>query len=154
MIEYIWWNRGGYLYLMKKEQLEIDIHGMYERLDSIEELLKILIANNLLDEVELTLQDKEHKKILNEDISAQLSLKGIIENEHYKALNKVIVELICERKITIRDIMEVREWMIKEMEGTIPLFCFDKLNGMQRKRMLEEKISFKVKNKELHIVEV
>lgn len=138
---------------MRKEWLDIDIQGMYERLESIEELLKISIANNLLNEMELIVQNEKNKKILKENISAYLNEKGIIESKHYKVFNKIIVELVCERKTTVRDIMEVHERVIKEGEGEIPLFCFDKLNGMQRKRMLEEKISFKIKNKEIHVVE-
>lgn len=135
--------------------MKFEIRKIQERLDSIEELVKLSLAANLLDDMQSIASEKgNYEKLLCEEISVSLKEKEVFEIGHYKFFDKMVVELRSEKKITVREMQELNKWLIQQLENTIPVFCFEGLNGMKRKRMLEEKISFKISDKEIHIVSV
>lgn len=132
---------------------ELDIKSIYERLDSIEKLLKVSIANDILSDLYSIIPEKDkQKKILNETVSNRLIEEGMVEDIHYEFSGKLALHFNCKKNLTVQEIEDIRRQIIEELDQVIPVFCFEKLNGMKRKRMLEKKISFCIANKEIHII--
>ena len=48
-------------------------------------------------------------------------------------------------------IININHNLKKQFEHIVPVFEFKTMNGMQRKRFVEENISFQIKDKEIHI---
>lgn len=135
-----------------KRQTEYSMKRVYERLDSIEELLKMTIANDILNDLDSFIQEDKSEVILPENISVKLNKRDIFEGIHYEFSGKRMLHLECKANLTVQDIEDIRSHVAEEADEVIPVFCFDRINGMKRKRMLEKKISFSVKDKEIHIV--
>lgn len=135
-----------------EKQSVYDMKSIYERLDSIEDLLKVSIANDILSDLDSIIPRKNKKRILNESLSDRLNEEGIVEDIHYEFSGKLVLHFVCKENLTVQEIEVIRRQVIEEMDEVIPVFCFEKLNGMKRKRMLEKKISFCIANKEIHII--
>lgn len=136
---------------------QLNIKKICERLDSIEDLLKLSLISNILDELDLIGEKDKEKiclsmKLLSNETATYLNALEIYEGKHYEYFNKTYIELKVGGFISIQDMKGICEWIEEDTNDIIPIFCFEKLNGMKRKRMLEEKISFMVANKEIHII--
>ena len=167
-----------------------------ERLDSIEKILKMLVVNSLVDDIntEIDKQEKiddvnteidKQEKIENinteideqeknddsntendkkiEDIKAKLlipfSLRWMLIKHEMKLgevkaeqdITFIFLENEGTRKYKFKDYDELNQKIKEKYQKIVPIFNFNKLNGMQRKRFLEENISFSVQDKEIHI---
>ncbi|MCI8582844.1 MAG: hypothetical protein HFH13_06915 [Dorea sp.] len=132
--------------------MEKNIQAVHERLDSIEEILKMLLAANILKDLEsFELEEEGEERILPKNISTYLDICGMHESDHYNKFNKIVLELVCEEKVSFQDVYTARKWIAEETEGMLPVFCFNKLNMKDKKVLIEEKISFLIKDKELQI---
>jgi acid stress-induced BolA-like protein IbaG/YrbA len=143
--------------IVMENSTHFNIKAICERLDSIEDLLKLSLISNILDGLDLIGEkDKEEAylqmNLLSDEIAAYLNDLKIYEGRHYEYFNKTFIELKVEGFISIQNMKDICEWIVDETKKVIPVFYFKKLNGMKRKRMLEEKISFMVADREVHIV--
>lgn len=92
---------------MGNGQLGFNIQKIYERLDTIEELVKLLLASDLLDELDLISEkDKEEKLLLNE-LSLYLNTLNIYERKHYKYFHKTCIELDIKEFVSVQDMKEI-----------------------------------------------
>lgn len=121
------------------------------RIDDIEKLLQLLLINNLLDDAESVIKTSESS--IDSDVSKTI-LKYGLEPEGFKNINDVEVFIIGvpdKTKITINDLIQICSVVKSVYPKTEPLFMYKTINGMQRKRILQENISFSVKGRELHV---
>lgn len=159
-----------------------------ERLDSIEKILKMLVVNSLVDDINTEIDKQEKNDDVNTEIDKQeknddvnieidkqekidaikasvsqllipFSLRRLL-TKHEMKLGVVKVEqditfMFLEnegtRKYKFKDYDELNQKIKEKYQKIVPIFNFKKLNGMQRKRFLEENISFSVQDKEIHI---
>lgn len=185
-------KKVGETYMKEKDSIAL----LNERLDSIEKILKMLVVNSLVDDIntEIDKQEKiddvnteidKQKKIENinteidqqeknddsntendkkiEDIKAKLlipfSLRWMLIKHEMKLgevkaeqdITFIFLENEGTRKYKFKDYDELNQKIKEKYQKIVPIFNFKKLNGMQRKRFLEENISFSVQDKEIHI---
>lgn len=121
------------------------------RIDDIEKLLQLLLVNNLVDDVANIVKVSE--KCIEKNVSDAI-LKYGLEFKGYKTINdiEVIILEIPERtRISIKELKEIC-FIVKQCTSNIePLFMYSKINGMQRKSIVREGISFGIKGKEIHV---
>lgn len=135
--------------MMKSDK---NIAILSDRMDSIERLLKMLVANSLLDNLNLV-SSTDEKMVISEDLEEKVRRYEMTVT-NIESLNGYMVVYInpSERiNYRIKDYLTLNSEIINAFEYTIPVFCFDSLNGMQRKRFVEEDISFSIKEKEIHV---
>lgn len=117
--------------------------------EELEKLIKLLLVNNLVDEA--TCLENHDKLEINEDIILELKKYNIEIGKQYIIEDSKILKAVVLNSIRIKDIMYLHDLFI-EFEPDIELvFQFEKINGMQKKRMMQEKISYHVIGKELHV---
>lgn len=123
-----------------------------ERLESIEKILKILVVNSLADDLE-KMNDIGQKIELSTELKELLADYGMIvaDTEVRNGFTLVYIETKSSVKYKVKD-YQFLDWKIKDQfSGLVPIFKFAALNGMQRKRFIEENISFCIDEKEIHI---
>ena len=130
------------------------MQAVCDRLDSIEELLKLSLAANVLNDLEVILPEEREVKLLPRNISSYLNICGMSENCHYKKFDKTVIELKCRENTSLQDLYTARKWIVEEIKNTIPVFCFNKLSKGDKENLLEEKISFLINNEELQIFNI
>ena len=119
------------------------------RIDELESMMKLLLANALIDEIEVA-------KIIpvNQSVVDLLKHEGL-ELGQQGELNGIkfyYVNISANDKIPVKDIMRLHDELLAVSEKMIPVFMYEKINGMQKKRLLQEKVSFCVKGKETYII--
>lgn len=126
-----------------------EIKELSIRIEDLEKLIKLLLVNNLIDEANCL----ENNDSLEIDEKLILAL----EKHNLKIKKQDIIEkakvlyIIVPNNIGIKYMMYLKE-LFRELQNDIePVFQFEKLNGMKKKRLIEEKISYIVIDKELHI---
>ena len=128
----------------------IDMQG--KRTDSIEQLLKMLLVNSLLNDFEIVSNE-------NNDIVVDVEIEDILLNKGFglgevEEINgqEILYVLIpTSKKTPVSTLISIHRECMVINPSLIICFYFDQINGIQRKRILEEQISFCVKNKEFHI---
>ena len=66
--------------------------------------------------------------------------------------DKTLIYLKCLRQINIPTVRWIYTLIRNIGQDLIPIFLFEKVNWNQRKKMLEDRISFCVLNKEIYII--
>ena len=121
------------------------------RIDNIEQLLKLLLVNNVLSDIDRLHLAEEYQ--LDEEIKELILQQGLSIGE-FKVQNGIRVlniDVPVGCKISVRKIIALRRTFVSSYPELVVCFNFIILNGVQRKRLLEELIAFCVKNKEIHI---
>ena len=124
-----------------------------ERLDSIEELLRLLVVNSITDDLtssissdscrmRLSLSDKLLEMLDDLDLSC-------IDSEIRNGYKIIYLEPSIESVFTLNKYIEINS-MVKKDYSLIPVFKLEKINGNRKRRFMEERISF-VTKKETHI---
>ncbi|MGO5053946.1 hypothetical protein ACTQ6A_15795 [Lachnospiraceae bacterium LCP25S3_G4] len=136
---------------MKKDNSFFESTNMLnKRLDNIESLLKLLLVNNLVDDlknecVQVSNLSNESKKLITEygfEVENQQEINGTIFTYITVPVNK---------KFSTKDILKIdSEVKLYEIK---PIYLFENLNGMQRKKLIQEDISFCIIGRETHICE-
>ena len=137
------------------EQEKITINDIDKRLSSIEEVLKMLVVNSLINDIdkERVQQDRyELNEEFNEivDFLSQYKLT-IGRTDETNGFTLVYVFTNPKQKFKTKDYLLINQKLVNTFEHVVPVFCFDTLNGMQRKRFIEESISFQITGKETFI---
>lgn len=115
----------------------------------VEKLLKLLLVNSLIDDASRVDVVEEHE--LDERVKKTLKQhKVTIEKEDViGGLN--VYYLKAPKNMILRECMTIYEVFREYEPKSEPIFQFKKLDGMLKKRMMEEKISYYIMGKELHI---
>lgn len=121
------------------------------RIESIEQLLKMLLVDNMLNEI----NEVQHADVDKSDsrITEMILQKGLMLGG-YDTINGIdvfYVRVSSDCKVPVRKLIDLKNECYEENASLVLCFCFDFINGMKRKRLLEEQISFCVKDKEVHI---
>ena len=136
-------------------QEKITINDIDKLLSSIEEVLKMLVVNSLINDIdkERVQQDRyELNEEFNEivDFLSQYKLT-IGRTDETNGFTLVYVFTNPKQKFKTKDYLLINQKLVNTFEHVVPVFCFDTLNGMQRKRFIEESISFQITGKETFI---
>lgn len=123
---------------------KLDIH-----IEEIEKMIKILLVNNLIDESICVANGDE--LLANEDVILALKKYNLQIGKENIIDGRKVVYFVVLNKIEIKEIMYLHDLFMTLRPNIEPVFQFKKINGMQRKRMMQEKISYYVVGKELHI---
>lgn len=130
---------------------KISNEKIYERLDTVEELLKMLVVNSLVDD----LKESAIKPDQILTIEARELLKSydmnVIKSEKTGGFTFVYIEMGNKYKYKITDYIMINDYIKSKQEDLVPVFQFKIMNGMQRKRFIEENISFIIYEKETYI---
>lgn len=122
------------------------IDYMDYRLDQIEKLITLSLMNDILpqyaDDLWLNLSDEIKKVIEGNDFC-------IAKSEVFS--DKVAIYLRTERKVGIKEFRELKKLLSEHSKNTILVFELDKATTVQKRKFVEEKISYYIKGKELFI---
>lgn len=133
---------------MDKELLE-EFQNLKCRIDGLESMVKLLLANDLIDGLEIektTTVDRNVSDLLNHE-GLELGQQG-----EFNGIKFFYVNISANDKIPIKDIIRLHDELLAVSAKMIPVFLYEKINGMQKKRLIQEKISFCVKGKEAYIL--
>ena len=121
------------------------------RIESIEQLLKMLFIDNMLNEID-EVQPVDNEKS-DRWITEMILQKGLIPGGYdtINDINVFYVRVSQDCKVPVRKLIDLKNECYEENASLSLCFCFDFINGMKRKRLLEEQISFCVKDREVHI---
>lgn len=124
------------------------------RIDDIEKLLQLLLVNNLIDDAAAIVNVSEK---CTEKAVSDVILKYGLEFKGNKIVNDIEVMMLKvpeKIRISIKELKEIC-FIVKQCNSNIePIFMYSKINGVQRKSILQADISFGVKGKELHVVRI
>lgn len=115
----------------------------------LEKLIKLLLVNSLIDEA--TSLENQNKPEINENIILALKKYNMKIGKLSIIEDFKILYIVVSNSVGIKDIIYLHDLCIKNQPDIEPVFQFKRINGMQRKRMMQEKISYQVIGKELHI---
>lgn len=121
------------------------------RIDNIEKLLQLLLINDLVEDAESVIHAS--KPGLDSNVSDLIFQFGL-EFEGFRNINGIEVLAVGipdKAKITIKDLKQICSVTKSVYPDIEPVFMYKTINGMQRKRIMQENISFGVKSKELHV---
>ncbi len=127
------------------------IENQNVRIESIEKLLKMMIVKGLLREIDESISGSYQR--VNSAIEDLLLKEGLAIGTFCIINGKEILNIIVPEnlKISVSKVMSIRE-NCKYIDDTLEIsFCFKTLHGNQRKRLLEEQISFCIEGSETHI---
>lgn len=122
------------------------ISHMDDRLDQIEKLITLSLINDVLP---------QYTECMYKNLSSEI--KDIIEqcNFHISKSevfsDQLAVYLRAERKAGIKEFRELKKLFHDHGQNAILVFELDKVTSIQRKKFLEEKISYYITGKELFI---
>ena len=133
------------------------IRNMDERINDIEKLLKLLVVNDIVDDIKDSIIkeenpfDSEYQLSMVSNIDRVLEDYGLIISDIISVDDFIFykIEVPDDLKIGIKDVLEIN-FALVEFGNVELLYYFNKLNGMLRKRLIEEDISFCITGKELH----
>lgn len=140
---------------MKKNQDCLDIvERLDKRMDGIENMLKLLLVHHLIDQLPIATGDFSNSSSGTIDLSVFEIIKHyqlLVGDVRYEAGIKILEILIPKNvKVKSNDLKLILK-MVKDTESDIlPLFLYETINGMQRKSLMADKVSFAT-DKELHI---
>ena len=132
-------------------ELAKTIEKQSERIGSIEKLLKMMIVNGLIREIDESICDSFQK--VDSQIEDLLLDEGVNVGNFFLINGKKILSIQVpeELTMTVSKVIGIQE-RCKSMDKTLDIcFFFKTLHGIQRKRFLEEHISFCIDGEEIHI---
>ena len=128
-----------------------DFSLLNDRLDSIEKILRILVVNSITDNVvnNVLSESNEITAEVSDELIRILNKNGFVyvDSEVKNGLKIIYVETETDHKFN--DFL-ILDYHLKGNYSVIPVFRFKKINGIRRKRFIEEQISFAT-GKEIHI---
>ena len=138
--------------MSNKEVESLRIH-VDERLDAIEKLINLSLLSSVMDQMDkVCQQDGTQKSDQRIDEVKEILHQHAFELDKKEIHgDKVAVYIKSLYQVSISKVRLISVAVQNMDRDLIPVFLFERLNGNQRKRMLEERISFCVPNKELYI---
>ena len=134
----------------EKQKVFGDIKNSLDaRLDQIEEMLRLLLLGNVMNQMD-EVEGEGHIEE-EDDLTKFLSNYDFSTYKREAFGDNIAIYIMMNNKPKMKDIREARSLFHSHFINVIPVFVFDKINGMQKKKMEEEKISFYVIGREVHI---
>ena len=153
----------------------LELQQLNRRMDNIEKLMNMILLNDLIDDVEgVTAKEKNTKKEVLKKESTRVRIADIkrdteitIDPYLLKLLNHYNLDIgeqgrVCDINVVyilmprhmgtaIGDVIYLNKKFKERYPEMEPVFKYETINGMHRKRLMKEKISFCVKGKEMRI---
>lgn len=129
-----------------------EIQKLNLRIDDIEKLLQLLLINDLVEDTDSVITS--YDSTLDSNVR-ELILQVGLEFEGARSINEIEVLIFGvpdKAKITIKDVKQIYIATKCAYSDVEPVFMYKTINGMQRKRLMQESISFGVEGKELHVI--
>lgn len=133
------------------------LSSIYEKVHNSERLLELLLANELIDLVDVSGISEKKKLSVETPVVLSKEVKGILKNNKIKAgknecvMGKQYQYVMMETGVGIKNIIEIWNVFYEYQPNLIPVFQYQKINGNQKKALLRERISFCVLGKEIHL---
>lgn len=124
------------------------------RLENIEKILKMLVVNSLVDDLNRSMNyECEDELEASEELKELLYKYNLIVNklQMSNGFTFVYISIDENNKYRLKNFIDINHNLKEHFEHLVPVFEFKTMNGMQRKRFIEENISFQIKDKEIHI---
>lgn len=128
------------------EQNENILESIVDRLNQIDNLLKLSLMNNIISECE-----KYVPIDVYDDIKLFLKKYGfyIIKTDFYMDIFTIYIK--SEKKVGIKDFRKLLAEFYKSKSGMILVFDLENATDVQKKKFREEQISYCITEKELFI---
>ena len=138
------------------------------KIDDIEKVLQLLLANSMLDNIDETVNHLqtgtmiqheskvffwESERSINIEVSEMILSYGL-EPKGFKSINGIevlMIEVPEKASITIRGLKQICSIIKSVYKEIEPLFIYKTLGSMQKKSILLEDISYGVEKKELRL---
>ena len=122
-----------------------------ERLDAIENMINLSLVSSVINMMDETVHT-EYKEVTEiDDLADVLSQYEACLDKIERFGDKIAIYIRSQESMNISKVRLLLEVVLDIDSEIIPIFIFEKLNGMQRRKLLEERISFCVQDKELYI---
>ena len=127
------------------EQSKI-IDYMDKRFEQIEKLITLSLMNDVLFECanDLHMNFSEKIKEIIEDNGFCITKKEVF-------LDKMTIYLKTERKVGIKEFRELKKLVLNQDKNMILVFEIDRATAIQKRKFVEEKISYHIIGNELFI---
>lgn len=129
----------------KEFQEQIISHIDY-RMDQMEKLVTLSLLNDVLPQYVDGLE-----KDLNDEIKQIIEAKNFYITKSEVFSDKIAIYLRTDQKVGIKEFRELKKLVDVYSENLIFVFEIDKATIIQKRKFLEENISYYVKGKELFI---
>ena len=146
------------------------------KIDDVEKMIKLLLINNLIDDVqnvyksdvEANLKEEsvnnsfdDIKNTYKSAIETDSEIKNIVSSnkmklgkqEQINGINTISINIPLKINVSITGIRQVKNLIKTKYNHIEPVFRYEKINATQRKYVLQEKVSFSVRDKAIHIFE-
>ena len=135
---------------MSKECLK-SLNMVNSKIDNMEKLLRLLLINSLIDDTEGFVEKTVNS--VEQDVDEMILEYGLEYKgrEIINGIEVMIVEIPMNVRISISELKKIRDLLRVQVANGEPVFVYNKINGMQRKSIMQAGISFGVKGKELHV---
>lgn len=122
------------------------------RLDSIEEMMRLSLVSNIMNKLESYSSNNYTEDLEIENVKEFIFSQNlhILKVENFG--EKITIYITSKNNFSIGYMRELIRKSKTKCTKAIIVFVFDKLNGMRRKKMNEEKISYYIKDRELNII--
>ena len=115
-------------------------------------MVKLLLVNSLIDSSSsIQLYDNIS---LPETLQEKMNRLGFEVGVMNHNFDSQLLTIIVPSSVKFKEIQYIFNLFYETVQEIEPLFQFSKINGMQRKRMLQEEISFHVVGKEIHVFDL
>lgn len=131
---------------MANKEIEFLREHIDERLDAIEKLINLSLLTAVMEQ----LGEVDQGETL-EEINSMLSQYALELDKEEIYGDKTAIFIKGQDQMNLLKVRSVFASMQNFYQEFIPVFIFKRFNGKQRQKLLNERISFCVPNKELHI---
>ncbi len=139
---------------MPKNEIDYLREHMDERLDAIEKLLNLSLMTAIMDQMDKVCQeDNPADTYVIDEIQYILDQYHLVLYKEERYGNKTLIYIKSLEQLTLSKVRLVSFVIKDSIQNMVPVFVFERFSGTQRKKLLEEHISFYVPEKELYIVE-
>lgn len=125
------------------------------QIENMEKLIKLLLVNSLIDEMDITAKEAENEitYVPTKEVKALIQEREL-EYDGCKMLNGIqamMLKLPKEKKLSASNVKEMCQ-LIRDSDSEIePVFVYENLACQHRKIIVEAGVSFAVEGKELHL---
>lgn len=118
-----------------------------EKFDILEELMKMILVNDILDQ-------EQTERIENgeiDEIKKILMGLGVENFQLFSFCDRFLIIIELDETVKLKDIRELKRNVEANIANRTPVFLFSKINGNRKKVFEKEKISYVIREKEIHI---
>ena len=145
-------RKKGLFVLENESKLREEINQLSKNVQGLESMVKLLLVNSLIDSSSsIQLYDNIS---LPETLQEKMNRLGFEVGVMNHNFDSQLLTIIVPSSVKFKEIQYIFNLFYETVQEIEPLFQFSKINGMQRKRMLQEEISFHVVGKEIHVFDL